>query len=168
MKRALWLGMVWAAGLLGLAGCIPVNVPQTPAARGFVVDAGTGAPIAGARVSFRGVDGSAAVTGADGWFNLQPRMGRRWLPPLPFDFMGVPGVMVVEARGYARLVFDQKVDRWPAWSTQGRGGYRWTLEALPEPPPGATQSEPAGQPSSTDIVQPSPHATPAPSGAADR
>ena len=113
--------------LLGLCGCVPFDVPRTPAATGFGVDSVSGQPISGARVFFKKSSDQKVVTKADGYFQIPPRYERHWLPPLPYDFAAVHGIMIIEAPGYVRLVFDQKLDRWPPWSSD-KHGFLWALK----------------------------------------
>lgn len=125
-----------AGGLLAVllcSGCFPMNVTRSPGVSGVVVDAGTGAPVAGAEVLVSkattatdgGSDAAAAstaapappplsevlaaarrptvTTGADGRFTVPPE--RRWIMTIGAVPPPPPsGTVVVQRAGYAPLL----------------------------------------------------------------
>lgn len=121
-------------GLLAilLSGCVPMNVTRSPGVTGVVVDAGSGAPVAGAEVlvskaTAPGDQGTApggatsaptvpplpdalaaarrptATTGADGRFTIPPE--KRWIMvPLGSERPPPSGTVVVRRSGYAPVL----------------------------------------------------------------
>jgi hypothetical protein len=121
------------------SGCVPFRIPQSPAAVGTVVDAETKEPIADAHISFQGLPESQAVSDTTGYFKIESRYRTRWLPALPFDFFPPHGTMVIEAPGYQSFIFNQRTDKWPIWSKEGKGGFIWKINKKPNKTPEPTR-----------------------------
>ena len=120
------------------SGCVPFQIPQSPAATGVILDAETQAPVAKARVCFREVPDSQTLSDSSGYFDIKPKYRKRWLPALPYDFFPPHGTMVIEASGYQTFVFDQQTQSWPPYSKDRKGGFVWRISKLANQAPVTT------------------------------
>ncbi len=111
-----------SAGLfLLLAGCVYVPQPVTPRIEARVVDASTGAAIAGARVRIEASPGVAqaaadTMTAADGRFTLEMVKVKQWREALPASRMPSSGLLTIAADGYRtrNMVVLRNVEEAPA------------------------------------------------------
>jgi hypothetical protein len=88
---------------LGLSGCIPYPVQETPHVSGTVIDAAMKRAIAGARVSFDKYQQQPALTDSRGRFDI-PAISKVELMPLaPYDRFGEDRYLVIDAPGYKSL-----------------------------------------------------------------
>jgi hypothetical protein len=104
MKRLLpFLAVLLSSCIIPYHQEVPVGESLT----GRVVDAQSGAAIAGARVRYQEIPGWSVFTEADGTFQLQPQVMQKtyWMPPAPIDpppWFHDANVyyLVIEASGY--------------------------------------------------------------------
>ena len=88
------------------AGCVYVPRPVTPALGTVVLNADTGAAVAGAKVTILAhpeesrTASAAAVTGPDGSFDLPRVEAGRWRAAIPGYVLPRPATLIVEAEGY--------------------------------------------------------------------
>lgn len=92
-----------SAALLVCAGCMPIFVYKPAVVEGVVVSADTGAPIAGARVSFVRHPDVTARTTDDGKFSIGDR-DFAIMPILPDVGRPFPVTVRIECEGYDTLL----------------------------------------------------------------
>lgn len=96
-----------SAALLVCAGCMPMFVYKPAVVEGVVVSADTGAPIAGARVSFVRHPDVTARTTDDGSFSIGDRYFAI-LPVLPDVGMPFPVTVRIESAGHEPLLLEME------------------------------------------------------------
>ena len=94
-----------SAALLACAGCVPMFVYKPAVVKGVVVSAETGAPIAGAQVSFVRHPDVTAITLDDGRFSIGDR-DFAILPILPDVGRPFPVTVRIESAGYEPLILE--------------------------------------------------------------
>jgi Carboxypeptidase regulatory-like domain len=91
------------ASMLPLEACLPAEITEMPALHGRVVDATTGAPVPGARVtaesSAPGAGSTTVTTAEDGRFAAAPRSHTEWLW-IGTDVIDLAVMLKLEAPGY--------------------------------------------------------------------
>ncbi|HEV7691798.1 MAG TPA: carboxypeptidase-like regulatory domain-containing protein [Hyphomonadaceae bacterium] len=102
------------AGLLamGLGGCIPLSMRFFNGIDTRVVDASTGQPVSGAKVTLTGRCAGAgrekaAVSDASGAVRVEPSSGLIFFILAPIDYFNPPGSLTVEATGYEKYTATQ-------------------------------------------------------------
>jgi hypothetical protein len=91
---------------LTLAGCIiPIDRAISPGVETRLIDATTGAAVAGATVTLTPPDWAkleplSTVSGADGRVRFEAIKRRIWVMPLPLDLFPPTAKLLVEASGY--------------------------------------------------------------------
>ncbi len=94
-----------------LCGCV-LPMPTTLHARGYVVDAATKKPLAGARVTIQNHPKATSVTASDGSFDIPSETKLQfWVPPM--EPVGLPGTVVVTKPGYRSKTINGPDQRHP-------------------------------------------------------
>lgn len=107
-----YIGLLALAAAISCGGCFPYHFTTEQGAKGRVMDARTGAPVAGAKVELSGetragllpLEKRKTITAADGSFAIPGKEEWGMEILIPFEFTGFEMTLDFSALGYEKRV----------------------------------------------------------------